>query len=254
MGLGRRKVRVSDPEGWVFNKMADVYDARPPYPSALVDALSEFCSRIGPRVCELGAGMGHLALPLAARGFSVIAVEPAHAMLERLSRRAREQKLELRAIHATAEQLPLDDGVVDVALIADALHFLDAELTGRELRRVLAPRAALALVTCALGDTPFMRAVVEVMADSAPRKPRQTEASLRQVAALAEVVVAEPLHFRDDVSVDRAALDRILRSISFIGPAMNEERAQSFRSRIHALSLEPVWSRTFTLHLMQTKR
>ncbi|HVU51011.1 MAG TPA: methyltransferase type 11, partial [Polyangia bacterium] len=74
MSLGRRKVRLEDASRWVFNRMAEVYDARPPYPTALVDALSALAPAGAP-VADLGAGTGHLALPLAARGLDVTAIE-----------------------------------------------------------------------------------------------------------------------------------------------------------------------------------
>ena len=82
MSLGRRKVGLDDPTRWVFNRMADVYDARPAYPLGLIDALAELAT--GRLVGDLGAGIGHVALPLAQRGFDVIAIEPAQTMLDRL--------------------------------------------------------------------------------------------------------------------------------------------------------------------------
>ena len=66
MGRKRRQVGLDDPTRWVFNRMADVYDARPAYPAALLDALVALAP--GSRVLDLGAGTGKLALPLAARG------------------------------------------------------------------------------------------------------------------------------------------------------------------------------------------
>ena len=160
VSLGRRKVGLHDPTRWVFNRMADVYDARPAYPPALIDALSELAATRGGRVGDLGAGIGHVALPVAERGFEVVAIEPAQAMLDRLRAEARSRRLSIRAIHATAEALPLDDASLDLAVVADALHFLDAELIAHEIARVLAPKGALAVVTCELGKTPFMQSLV----------------------------------------------------------------------------------------------
>jgi ubiquinone/menaquinone biosynthesis C-methylase UbiE len=225
--------------------MADVYDARPAYPNGLIDALAELAR--GRRVADLGAGIGHVALPLAERGFEVIAVEPAQAMLERLRIEARRRRLEVRTVHATAEALPLDDASLDLALVADALHFLDAELVAREVARVLAPKGALAIVTCELGKTPFMQRLVEVIEAAVPRRPRKLDQNLVQVAAIAGIRFAHTRQFHDETPVDGGTLERILRSISFIGPAMNPARFAAFRARVHAIPGRPTWARTFTL-------
>lgn len=97
MALGRRGgMVVSDESAWVFNRMADVYHARPAYPAALIDALATLAvPRRGGARLDLGAGTGHLALPLLARGFEVTALEPARAMLERLQQNAQERGLAL---------------------------------------------------------------------------------------------------------------------------------------------------------------
>jgi SAM-dependent methyltransferase len=247
MSLGRRKVGLDDPTRWVFNRMADVYDARPPYPAALIDALAELASPRARRVGDLGAGIGHVALPLAARGLDVIAVEPARAMLDGLRARAREHHLPVRTVHAAAESLPLDDASLDVAVVADALHFLDAELIGREIARVLAPKGALAVVTCELGRTPFMQGLVELIEESVPRRPRALAQNIVHVAALTGAKLTRERRFHDETPVDRDTLERILRSISFIGPAMNPARFAAFLARVHALPGRPAWARTFAL-------
>src|SRR5450759_909202 len=247
MSLGRRKVGINDASRWVFNRMADVYDARPAYPAALVDALAGLVAPIGGRVGDLGAGIGHLALPLAGRGLDVCAIEPALAMLDRLRAAARDRSIGLRTFHATAEALPLAPASLDMVIIADALHFMDAELAAREIARVLVPGGVLALVTCEFADTPFMRALVRVMEDAVPRRPRALAKAMVQVSALTDVKFTRERRFHDDTPLDHATLDRIIRSISFIGPAMNPARSAAFRGRVFVPAYPPVWSRTFTL-------
>jgi hypothetical protein len=89
--------------------------------------------------------------------------------------------------------------------------------------------------------------LVAIMEESAPRRPRAVANATLQVAALAQVEKLEERRYLDEVRVDHASLERILRSISFIGPAMNAERFRVFRERVLSLSSQPVWSRSITL-------
>ncbi len=252
MALGRRKVRLEEQSAWVFNRMADVYPARPEYPGALIDALAELAGT-GRRVLDLGAGIGHLALPLAARGFEVVALEPARAMLDVLTARAEEAALSVRTVHGTAESIPLPDASFDLVVVGDALHFLDAELAGREVGRVLCAGGGLGLVGCTLADTPYMQSVVRVMEEAAPRRPRVVTNAARQFFKMAGVAEREPRAFADQHSVDLERLERILRSVSFIGPAMNPERFAAFSRRIRELPGKPHWARTFELRSGQRR-
>lgn len=247
MVASRRSVGIHETSSWVFNRMVDVYDARPPYPLAVVDHLADLAGAPGGAVGDLGAGTGHLALPLAARGFDVVAVEPARAMLDRLSATAASRGLAVRAVHACAEALPLEPASLRLAVVADALHFVDAELSARELRRVLGPRAALAVVRCDFGDTPFMRGVVEAMESAAPRRPRNMDQAVVQVFADSGVRLEQELRFDDETPVDDETLERVLRSISYIGPAMNRARFAAFHAAIRRLRGPSVWARTITV-------
>jgi ubiquinone/menaquinone biosynthesis C-methylase UbiE len=244
MGISRRRVRLDQPERWVYNRMAEAYAARPAYPDALVSTLSELAGAMPSHVLDLGAGIGHLSLPLAARGHRVTAVEPAHAMLEQLQRRAPEN---IACVHAAAEALPLPDACVDLAVIADALHFLDAHLTGSELARVLHPRGVLAIVQVELGTSPFMQALSELMRASAPRRPRRIDGAMTQLATLAGAPLSLLATYELEQQVPIAQVERILGSISFIGPAMNAERFEVFCAGLRAIEHESVWHTTLRL-------
>lgn len=240
-------MRVEDARSWVFNRMASAYAARPPYPTGLLDLLVELAGGQGGSVVDVGAGIGHLALPLAGRGLAVTAVEPAQAMLAVLEAGAAARNLAIDVRQACGERLPLAAASSDLVVIADALHFLDAALTGQEAARVLKAHGAVAIVQVELADTPFMQQLVAIMEESAPRRPRAVANATAQVFALAGIAQPTVIRFRDDVAVDHDQLERILRSISFIGPAMNPQRFHAFRERVLAISAEPVWSRLITL-------
>lgn len=244
---GRRNVRLEDTESWVFNRMAPAYSARPAYPEGLIEALVELAGGSGGSVVDVGAGIGHLSLPLCQRGLRMTAIEPASAMLAELEARASAHALQIDARLACAEELPLPDGSTDLVVIADALHFLDAALTGQQAGRVLKAKGALAIIQVELAETPFMKQLITIMEESAPRRPRAVSNASTQVFALAGVPNRTEQTFRDDVRVTHAQLEQILRSISFIGPAMNAQRFQAFRERALGLEAEPAWSRVITL-------
>jgi hypothetical protein len=86
------------------------------------------------------------------------------------------------------------------------------------------------------------------MEESAPRRPREVSASLEQLLAVSRVRDRRELVFEDSVAVEPRQLEGILRSISFIGPAMNDERYAAFRKRILAIEHERRWSRTIRLY------
>jgi ubiquinone/menaquinone biosynthesis C-methylase UbiE len=246
-GLGRRGVKPEETSRWVFNRVADAYAARPSYPAALVDAIAALAPP-GGLIGDIGAGTGNLALPLSARGFDVVAVEPAELMLRRLHASAVERGLPLRSVHAAAEALPLEASSLHLAVVADALHFLNVELAGSELFRVLMRRGWLAIVTVEFGATPFMHAVERVIAEESQRRPRQAGGGVAQLSALARTPLRLVQRFDDETAMDPRTLERVLRSISFVGPAMNEARFARFRERIAAIDERPVWARTFTLY------
>ena len=90
----------------------------------------------------MGAGTGKLTTRLVERGLDVVAVDPIPDMLEVL----RTSLPETRALLGTAEEIPLEDNSVDVVLVAQAWHWMDADRAIPEVARVLRPGGRLGLV------------------------------------------------------------------------------------------------------------
>ena len=66
---------------WDYTKLADAYLKRPNYSEVAIDSiLSIIKVHAGSKICDVGAGVAHLTLMLAARNFDVTAVEPNDAM------------------------------------------------------------------------------------------------------------------------------------------------------------------------------
>lgn len=252
MGRKRRRVAIDDPARWVFNRIAQEYGARPAYPDLLIDALTDAAP--GSRLLDVGAGTGHLALPLARRGFAVTALEPAVLMLEALTHSAHAHALPITALHAKAESLPLPDASFDAAIVADALHFLDVDLAGAELGRVVRPRGVLALVTWDFAPTPFMNALAALLFDMTQRRPRSTEQAVRHLTKLAQSTLRARHEFEDAQELDLEALENVLRTLSFVGPAMNAELFERLRAGLSRLPEPRVFARRITLEIAQRWR
>jgi ubiquinone/menaquinone biosynthesis C-methylase UbiE len=248
--MGRRGVPVGDASRWVFNRLAEAYRHRPGYPVGLVDRLASLAG--GGRVADLGAGTGHLALPLAERGLEVHAVEPARAMLDVLCERAAALGLRVMPVHAAAEETPLPQGAFDLVVLADALHWVDPELAGQEIARILKPRGALALVEASPSPTPFMREVESIFARFNPRARRSVpEGAREQVLRLPGAAEGAQLEvFEQELSLDSEALEGVVRSLSFAGPALGEERMGSLLAEVRGAAERfggATWARTLRL-------
>src|ERR1022692_5320380 len=97
-----------------FGAAAAVYErGRPSYPAEAIDWLLPPGAR---RVLDLGAGTGKLTRQLRDRGLEVIAVEPLDGMRDQLTRSV----ADVPVLPGSAEEIPLDDGSVDVVLVAQA--------------------------------------------------------------------------------------------------------------------------------------
>ncbi|MFC7535209.1 class I SAM-dependent methyltransferase [Actinoplanes sp. GCM10030250] len=123
-----------------FGAAADAYErGRPPYPS---EALDWLLPPGEPRVLDLGAGTGKLTRQVRDRGLDVVAVDPSPGMLTELNRVVPGVPGHL----GSAESIPLPDRSVDVVLVAQAWHWVDAARALPEIARVLTPGGRLGLI------------------------------------------------------------------------------------------------------------
>lgn len=119
---------------------------RPDYPAEIVRAIVEATPARGLAV-DLGCGTGQFGRALLGHYETVLGIDPSLSQLSAAPLPAR--------VQGRAERLPLRDGVVDLLVIAQSLHWVQPEPFFREARRVLAPGGVLAVLsyaTCSIED------------------------------------------------------------------------------------------------------
>ncbi|HEY2428368.1 MAG TPA: class I SAM-dependent methyltransferase, partial [Acidimicrobiales bacterium] len=129
---------------WESDGAGEIYErSRSGYPPALIDVLAGEVG-LGPLsvVGDVAAGTGKLTRLLLPVVAAVVAIEPAEGMRRQLRRAAPGA----RAVAATAEHLPLADGVLDAVTVAQAFHWFRPTEALAEFARVVRPGGALALI------------------------------------------------------------------------------------------------------------
>jgi SAM-dependent methyltransferase len=146
-----------------FDEAAELYDqARPGYPAQLFNDLVQLAAlEPGARVLEIGCGTGQATLPLAERGFAIIAVELGPA-LARVARRKLARFGTVEVVTSAFEDWPLPTQPFDLVFAATAFHWLDPGVRYEKAADALRPGGALALVAThhvAGGTQPFFAEV-----------------------------------------------------------------------------------------------
>ena len=232
----------------VFERLADDYRARPGYPDALVERLSELAGP-GRPVVDLGAGTGLLAAPLARAGHPVLAVEPARAMLAVCAETC--SGLPVTPVLAPAESTGLGDIQAGLVLLADAVHWVRPDAAGVEASRLLAPDGVAAVVAAEPMDTPFMRGLRVLLVASNPKAGSlSTGARSRQFLALA-AGAGRPREeeWEQRVVLSSEALRRVIRSLSYGGPALGPAQLDRLLDEVEALGAREgrEWARVLKL-------
>ncbi len=210
----------------------------------------------GARVVDMGAGSGHLAEPLARAGAQVVAVEPARAMLAECAERVHGLPVDLRC--APAESTGLPSASAELVLLADAAQWVDPEAAGREAFRLLVAGGTAATVEPRPADTAFMRELERLLREANPQRRPPGPGRARQWLALASgggrVRAVELPHA---VELSPTALEGVLRSLSFLAPALGPVRMASLLEEASRLAQRvggARWERILRLSWAQKRR
>lgn len=125
---------------WDYTMLADAYLKRPDYADAAIDAMLSIAgAEKGDKFCDVGAGVAHLTLMLAARGLDVVAVEPNDAMRANGIKRT-EKFGNVRWHEGTGEATGQAAQAFDMVTFGSSFNVCDRQQALKETARILKPR------------------------------------------------------------------------------------------------------------------
>jgi len=124
---------------WDYTSLADAYLKRPDYADAAIDAMLSIAgAEKGDKFCDVGAGVAHLTLMLAARSLDVVAVEPNDAMRANGIKRT-EKFTNVRWHEGTGEATGQAIQAFDMVTFGSSFNVCDRQQALREAAHILKP-------------------------------------------------------------------------------------------------------------------
>jgi SAM-dependent methyltransferase len=233
-----------------FASVADAYErGRPEYAPAVIGALAaELGLGPGDPVLDLAAGTGKLTRALLAFGLDVVAVEPQGSLRDKLAERVGSERVR----EGVAEAIPLPDGSVAAVTAADAFHWFDRDRALTEIRRVLRPGGALAVISTVpdWSGASWSHELGSLVAGTRPHHPH-FDGPPWQDAVRAAGAWGEPREVRvtTNLPADPERIVDHLASMSWIAGMPDGERAETV-GRIRELVLSGETPQQLPLHVV----
>jgi ubiquinone/menaquinone biosynthesis C-methylase UbiE len=142
--MDEKRLNINSAAAEGFQVGAEAYErGRPDFPAEAVEFLIQSLKiNQDSHVLDLAAGTGKLTRRLVPTGAKLTAVEPVEGMRRKFSALL----LGFEILRGTAEFIPLNDGLVDTVVVAQAFHWFDGPRALAEIHRVLKPMGGLGLV------------------------------------------------------------------------------------------------------------
>lgn len=126
---------------WDYTHLAQAYLKRPDYSvDALDQAFAKAGLKQGSMVCDVGAGVAHLSIPMIERGFNVEAVEPNDEM-RRLGKQRTSGANTIQWFEGTGEQTGRPAGRYDAITFGSSFNVTDRTKSLMESQRIGRPKA-----------------------------------------------------------------------------------------------------------------
>ncbi len=121
---------------WNYTELADAYIKRPDYAESAINKMFQLMSlKQDALICDIGAGVGHLTIEIAKRGYNVKAVEPNDAMRKNGINRTKQFKNATWDI-GTGEQTNQKDKLFDAVTFGSSFNVCDQNKALAESKRI----------------------------------------------------------------------------------------------------------------------
>lgn len=131
---------------WDYTQLAQAYVQRPDYAeNALVKMFACMNLPLHSQVCDVGAGVAHLTIPLARQGFKVTAVEPNDAMRELGIQRTKDFT-NVAWAEGTGEATGQKDKKFALVTFGSSFNVTDQNVALKEVKRILLPEGWMAIM------------------------------------------------------------------------------------------------------------
>ena len=153
---------------WDYTTLADAYLKRPDYADSAIDTMVATAGvAAGDAVADVGAGVAHLTLMLAARGLAVTAVEPNDAM--RGNGRRRTEALGVTWVEGVGEATTLPSHSYRLVTFGSSFNVTDRPKALAETARLLVPGGWFACMWNHRDlEDPIQKAIEEHIAAAVP--------------------------------------------------------------------------------------
>lgn len=128
---------------WDYTSLADAYLKRPDYADKAIDLMlanAGLSKTKDTKICDIGAGVGHLTIMLAKRGYQVHAVEPNDAMRHNGLRQTQEMA-NVSWFEGTGENTGLNSSQFSLATFGSSFNVVDRMKALTEVKRITKPNS-----------------------------------------------------------------------------------------------------------------
>ena len=122
---------------WDYSELATSYKYRPEYSENIIEKIIETSLLLKKsKICDIGAGIAHLTIPLAKLGYKVVAIEP-NVEMTKYGKERTKKFVNVIWYQATGEYTKKKDNEFDLVTFGSSFNVMDRNKALKEVHRIL---------------------------------------------------------------------------------------------------------------------